>query len=94
MIRETLAGRLSFTEGPLNGEYHHLLSDMVNRLISAGFGLLGLWESPRPGLPGDSPATDVLNDPYRNWMERAFSGKLRKSGRVGGDSDLSKVAAL
>jgi SAM-dependent methyltransferase len=47
-IRELPDGRLSYTEGEAIGEYHHLLSDMVNKLIRAGLHIAGLWENPRP----------------------------------------------
>jgi SAM-dependent methyltransferase len=51
-IRELADGRISLSEGQPIGEYHHLLSDIVNELVSAGFSLRGLWESPRPSQRG------------------------------------------
>jgi hypothetical protein len=47
-IRELPDGRLSYTEGDLIGEYHHLLSDTINGLIAVGLSIAGLWENPRP----------------------------------------------
>lgn len=49
-IRETADGRPSFTEGEPIGEYHHLLSDIINGQIAAGLRIRGVWENPRPGL--------------------------------------------
>ncbi len=68
-IRETPEGRLSFTDGALNSEYHHLFSDILNGLISAGFRLRGVWESPRPDrpiqeLPDGMNAKEVLYIPF------------------------------
>ncbi len=42
----------SFSEGEPVGEYHHLLSDIVNGLIAAGLTIRGVWENPRPDFPG------------------------------------------
>lgn len=53
-IRETPERKLSFDEGAPIGEYHHLLSDILNGLIAEGLQIRGVWESPRPGLPEDS----------------------------------------
>lgn len=50
-ILEDNNGRSSFTQGKPIGEYHHLLSDILNGLIQTGFVLCGVWESPRPGQP-------------------------------------------
>jgi ubiquinone/menaquinone biosynthesis C-methylase UbiE len=47
-VRETPGGRVSFTDGEPIGEYHHLLSDIVNGLLSVGLAIRGLWENPRP----------------------------------------------
>jgi ubiquinone/menaquinone biosynthesis C-methylase UbiE len=47
-IRELPGGRGSYTQGEPIGEYHHLLSDMINGLIAAGLNIAGLWENPRP----------------------------------------------
>jgi SAM-dependent methyltransferase len=47
-IHELPEGRLSYSEGPAIGEYHHLLSDMINGLIAVGLTIAGLWENPRP----------------------------------------------
>jgi SAM-dependent methyltransferase len=62
-IRELADGRPSFDEGEPVGEYHHLLSDILNGLIVEGLCIQGVWESPRPDvplelqrLPGDIPA--------------------------------------
>jgi SAM-dependent methyltransferase len=57
-IRELPDGRLSYTEGEAIGEYHHLLSDIINGLIAVGLTIAGLWENPRPGdgvLAADLP---------------------------------------
>jgi len=50
-IWESADGRLSYHQGQPIGEYHHLLSDIVNGLIQAGLTLRGLWENPRPDRP-------------------------------------------
>jgi ubiquinone/menaquinone biosynthesis C-methylase UbiE len=59
-ILETPDGRASFSEGQPIGEYHHLLSDIINGLIQAGLAINGLWESPRPNpsTVEDIPGTE------------------------------------
>lgn len=52
-IREAPDGKLSFSEGAPIGEYHHLLSDVLNGLIANGLQIRGVWESPRPDLRDD-----------------------------------------
>lgn len=47
-ILEDSAGKLSLSEGAFRGEFHHLLSDIINGLLESGFRLRGLWESPHP----------------------------------------------
>jgi ubiquinone/menaquinone biosynthesis C-methylase UbiE len=49
----------SFTEGEPIGEYHHLLSDIINGLIAAGLSIRCVWENPRPDAPG-APSAPVL----------------------------------
>jgi SAM-dependent methyltransferase len=44
---EDNAGRISLSRGAFIGEFHHLLSDVINGLLETGFHLRGLWESPR-----------------------------------------------
>jgi SAM-dependent methyltransferase len=40
--------KISLSEGKFYGEFHHLLSDIVNGHIRRGLELRGLWENPRP----------------------------------------------
>jgi SAM-dependent methyltransferase len=47
-IWELPDGRGTYDEGEPIGEYHHILSDMVNGLIAVGLHIAGLWENPRP----------------------------------------------
>jgi len=66
-IREDAAGRASFTSGQPIGEWHHLLSDIVNGLIGAGLAIRGVWENPRPDSlpePGLEPGTPAHRDRY------------------------------
>lgn len=41
-------GRLNFDDGEFAGEFHHLLSDILNGIVAAGMVLRGVWERPRP----------------------------------------------
>lgn len=65
-IRETPDGRLSFTQGAPIGEYHHLLSDIINGLVGARLRLCGVWESPRPGAlwTDAAPASNAHRDRF------------------------------
>jgi len=60
--------KLNFTEGVSFSEFHHLLSDIVNGLISEGLSIRGLWENPRPdsGPPLDElkPGTDIHQERF------------------------------
>ncbi len=41
-------GKQNLTAGESFGEFHHLLSDMINGLLAEGLTIRGVWESPRP----------------------------------------------
>jgi SAM-dependent methyltransferase len=56
-ILETEAGRMNYAEGESFGEFHHLLSDIVNGLVAEGLEIRGVWETPRPGL--GAPLADL-----------------------------------
>ncbi len=45
-ILEDEKGHVSLSKGAFIGEFHHLLSDIVNGLLESGFRLRGLWETP------------------------------------------------
>ena len=47
-ILETKDGVMNFAEGESYGEFHHLLSDILNGLIAEGFSIRAVWENPRP----------------------------------------------
>jgi len=47
-ILETKSGKMNFTEGESFSEFHHLLSDIVNGLVTEGLMIRGIWENPRP----------------------------------------------
>ena len=56
-IRETADGAMSFSRGELTGEFHHLLSDILNGLIDNDLSIRAVWENPRPGA---APGLDEL----------------------------------
>ncbi len=39
---------MNFSEGESSGEFHHLLSDIINGLVAEGLMIRGVWENPRP----------------------------------------------
>lgn len=47
-ILEMDDGKLNFVNGKSFAEFHHLLSDILNGLIAAGFMIRAVWENPRP----------------------------------------------
>ena len=57
-ILETEEKRMNFNEGVSFGEFHHMLSDILNGLIAEGLSILGVWETPRPG---SAPALETLD---------------------------------
>jgi ubiquinone/menaquinone biosynthesis C-methylase UbiE len=57
-IRETADGTMGFSRGELTGEFHHLLSDILNGLIDNGLSIRAVWENPRPG---SAPGLDELD---------------------------------
>lgn len=77
-IRETTDGRSSFTEGCSIGEYHHLLSDIINNQIVAGLSIQGIWENPRPGanLEGLAPGSEAHRDRFIPFGLTVLSQKL------------------
>lgn len=66
LIRETPDGVASFTRGEIIGEFHHLLSDILNGLIAEGLRIRAVWENPRPD---SDPAVETLepgSEEHRN----------------------------
>jgi hypothetical protein len=58
---------LNFKQGVSFGEFHHLLSDIINGLVADGFIIRGLWENPRPGSP---PPLDELEPGSTEHQDR------------------------
>lgn len=65
-LRETPDGVIGFTRGELIGEFHHLLSDILNGLIGCGFVICGVWEDPRPEAKVDISTLEPGKEPHKN----------------------------
>jgi SAM-dependent methyltransferase len=66
-IRETTDGTMSFSQGELTGEFHHLLSDILNGLIDNGLSIRAVWENPRPGTAPDLDKLEPGSEAHRQW---------------------------
>jgi len=79
-ILETEDGRLNYSQGTSYSEFHHLLSDMINSLISEGLQIRGLWENPRPdsGLPVEDlePGSEAHRARYLPYGLRIVAEKV------------------
>jgi len=68
---ETDRNTMSLSEGRAVGEFHHLLSDILNGLIAAGLRIRGVWEVPRPGsgrpLEELTPGSDAHRKQFLPW---------------------------
>jgi len=47
-ILESKDGIVNLSQGEFMGEFHHLLSDIMNGMIECGLVIRAVWESPRP----------------------------------------------
>ncbi len=65
-VLENEAGELSLSQGSFIGEFHHLLSDILNGLIETGFTLRGVWENPRPGSTQNLDELEPGSEAHRN----------------------------
>jgi SAM-dependent methyltransferase len=65
-ILETGEGKLNFAEGESFSEFHHLLSDIVNGLISEGLSIGGLWENPWPDSGPSFSELEPGSDAHRS----------------------------
>ena len=90
-ILETADGKVNFSRGQPVSEFHHLLSDIINGQITAGFAIRGVWEDPRPDA---SPPLAELEPDSEQHRERfipfGLSVVARREGTVAwaGDAGL------
>jgi len=79
-IRETADGAMSFSRGELTGEFHHLLSDILNGLIDNGLSIRTVWENPRPeaapGLDELEPGSEAHRQRYIPFGLSVLARKL------------------
>jgi SAM-dependent methyltransferase len=76
-----IEGKQNLTAGESFGEFHHLLSDIINGLIAEGLVIRGLWENPRPD---DGPPLADLEPGSKEHMERHLLFGLSVVARKGG----------
>ncbi len=65
-VLENEASEVSLSQGSFIGEFHHLLSDILNGLIETGFTLKGVWENPRPGQAVNLDELEPGSEAHRN----------------------------
>jgi SAM-dependent methyltransferase len=86
-IRETADGTMSFLQGKLTGEFHHLLSDILNGLIDNGLCIRMVWENPRPGAVPDlgelEPGSEAHRERYVPFGLSVLAQKLSQGESCG-----------
>ena len=87
-IRETADGAMSFSRGELTGEFHHLLSDILNGLIDNGLCIRTVLENPRPGSPPGidelEPGSEAHRQRYIPFGLSVLAQKLSQGESCGG----------